>query len=158
MYDEICQFYPRPNQALFMEPDMVWDHETLNEVWKLKDDEISFDQIEFWKSEKYHVPREQPRPGPTLWNKSPEKTGKGCFHNRNIHPKLKCYNYGFCLSPEVMKYKHEVAIQSSKYYKDSLPAKDWYDEKWLNWTPETTDLEISEKHRHLIKKALPYGA
>ena len=121
-----------------------------------KDDEISFDQIEFWKSEKYHVPREQPRPGPTLWNKSPEKTGKGCFEKRNIHPKLKCYNYGFCLSPEVMKYKHEVAIQSSKYYKDSLPAEDWYEEKWLNWTPETTDLEISEKHRHLIKKALPW--
>ena len=55
-----------------------------------------------------------------------------------------------------MKYKHEVAIQSSKYYKDSLPAKDWYEEKWLNWTPETTDLEISEKHRHLIKKAIPW--
>ena len=116
MYDEICQYYPRPDQALFMEPDMVWDHSTLNEVWKLQDDEISFD----------------------------------------IHPKLKCYNYGFCLSPEVMKYKHEVAIQSSKYYKDSLPAEDWYEEKWLNWTPETTDLEISEKHRHLIKKALPW--
>ena len=156
MYDEICQYNPRPDQALFMEPDMVWDHKTLNEVWKLKDDEVSFDQIEFWKNEKYHVPREQPRPGPTLWNKAPEKTGKGCFHNKNIHPKLKCYNYGFCLSPEVMKYKHEVAIQSSKYYKDSLPAKDWYEEKWLNWTPETTDLEISEKHRHLIKKAIPW--
>ncbi len=47
-------------------------------------------------------------------------------------------------------------IQSSKYYKDSLPAEDWYEEKWLNWTPETTNLEISEKHRHLIKKALPW--
>ena len=49
MYDEICQYYPRPDQALFMEPDMVWDHKTLNEVWKLKDDEVSFDQIEQYK-------------------------------------------------------------------------------------------------------------
>ena len=156
MYDHVVSEYSNPDKVIMMEPDMVWDHKTLNEVWKLKDDEVSFDQIEFWKNEKYHVPREQPRPGPTLWNKAPEKTGKGCFHNKNIHPKLKCYNYGFCLSPEVMKYKHEVAIQSSKYYKDSLPAKDWYEEKWLNWTPETTDLEISEKHRHLIKKAIPW--
>ena len=46
MYDEICQFYPRPNQSLFMvQPDMILGHETLNEVYKLKDDEISFDQI-----------------------------------------------------------------------------------------------------------------
>ena len=28
-----------------------------------------------------------------------------------------------------MKYKHEVAIQSSKYYKDSQPAEDWYEDK-----------------------------
>ena len=56
-----------------------------------------------------------------------------------------------------MKYKFEVAVQSSKYYKDSLPAKDWYEKKWLNWTPETEDLEISEAHKHYIKKALPYG-
>ena len=64
--------------------------------------------------------------------------------------------YGFCLSPEVMKYKHEVAIQSSKYYSDSIPSKEWYQDKWLNWTPETRDIEIAEKHKHKIKQAWPY--
>ena len=157
MYDEICSYYPRPDQALFMEPDMVWDHKTLNEVWKLKDDEISFNQIEFWKNEDWYIKRD--RPGPTLWNVAPQKTMKGCWASKNTrHETLKCYNYGFCLSPEVMKYKHEVAIQSSKYYGDSNPSKEWYQDKWLNWTPETRDLEISEAHRHLIEKALPWDS
>ena len=155
MYDEICSYYPRPEQVLMMEPDMVWDHKNLNQVWELKDDEISFNQIEFWKNDKWYIKRD--RPGPTLWNVPPSKTMKGCWASKNkTHPTIKCFNYGFCLSPEVMKYKHEVAIQSSKYYKDSQPSKVWYEKKWLNWTPETEDLEISEAHRHFIKKALPW--
>jgi len=157
MYDHVVSEYSKPDQVLMMEPDMVWDRETLSEVWKLKDNEISFNQIEFWKNEDWYIKRD--RPGPTLWNVAPHKTMKGCWASKQKrHETLRCYNYGFCLSPEVMKYKHEVAIQSSKYYGDSLPSKEWYEEKWLNWTPETRDLEISEAHKHLIEKALPYGA
>jgi len=155
MYDEICSYYPRPDQVLMMEPDMVWGDE-IKDIWQLKDDEVSFNQIEFWKNEEWHIKRD--RPGPTLWNVAPSKTMKGCWASKNkTHPTIKCFNYGFCLSPEVMKYKHEVAIQSSKYYGDSQPSVEWYEKKWLNWTPETEDLEISEAHRHFIKKALPYG-
>ena len=156
MYDEVVSRYPKPEQTLMMEPDMIWDKEELKKVWKLKDNEISFNQIEFWKNEEWYIKRD--RPGPTLWNGTPESTGKGCWSSKNkTHDKIRCYNYGFCLSPEVMKYKHEVAIQSSKYYGDSNPSVEWYEKKWLNWTPETEDLEISEAHRHYIKKALPYG-
>ena len=155
MYDHVVSEYSKPDQVLMMEPDMVWDRETLSEVWKLKDNEISFNQIEFWKNEDWYIKRD--RPGPTLWNVAPHNTMKGCWASKQkTHETLKCYNYGFCLSPEVMKYKHEVAIQSSKYYGDSLPSKEWYEEKWLNWTPETRDLEISEAHRHLIEKAHPW--
>ena len=156
MYDEICSYYPRPDQVLMMEPDMVWGDE-IKDIWQLTDDEVSFNQIEFWKNEEWHIKRD--RPGPTLWNVAPSKTMKGCWASKNkTHPTIKCFNYGFCLSPEVMKYKHEVAIQSSKYYGDSQPSVEWYEKKWLNWTPETEDLEISEAHRHFIKKAYPYGA
>jgi phosphorylcholine metabolism protein LicD len=56
-----------------------------------------------------------------------------------------------------MLYKHIVAIQSSEYYKDSLPSEEWYEKKWLNWTPETEDLEISKNYKHFIKRAYPYG-
>ena len=155
MYDHVVSEYSKPDQVLMMEPDMVWNRETLSEVWKLKDNEISFNQIEFWKNEDWYIKRD--RPGPTLWNVAPQSTMKGCWAQKNKrHETLKCYNYGFCLSPEVMKYKHEVAIQSSKYYGDSNPSKEWYQDKWLNWTPETRDLEISEAHRHLIEKAYPW--
>ena len=161
MYDEVCQYYPVPDQVLMMEPDMVWDHNNLNQVWKLRDKEISFSQIEFWKNEEWYIKRiddnNAKRPGPTLWNVPPKKTVKGTWETKNTHPTIKCKNYGFCLSPEVMKYKHEVAVQSSKYYRDSTPSKEWYEDKWLNWTPETEDLEISEKHKHYIKKAYRYG-
>ena len=157
MYNELVQFMPRPDQILMMEPDMVWGDD-IKKIWDIKEGETSFNQIEFWKSEEYYVPRHKPRPGPTLYNGVVPETKKGCFSDpKLIHPEYKCFNYGFCVSPETMAYKHEVAIQSSKYYGDSIPSKEWYQDKWLNWTPETTDLEISEKHKHYIKKALPYG-
>ena len=156
MYDIVVSEYSKPDQVLMMEPDMVWDKEELKQIWKLENNEISFNQIEFWKNEQWHIKRE--RPGPTLYNGTINKTLKGCWSDkRKTHDTIKCFNYGFCFSPEVMKYKHEVAIQSSKYYGDSQPSVEWYEKKWLNWTPETEDLEISEAHRHYIKKAHPYG-
>ena len=156
MYDEIVKYYPRPKQVLNMEPDMVWGND-ITKIWDIKDKEISFKQIEFWKSEDWYVPRNQPRPGPTLWNGDVTDTMKGCWQNKHaIHPDYECYNYGFCVSPEVMNYRCEVLIQSSKYYKDSKPSPVWYKDKWLNWTPETEDLEISENYKHYIKKALPW--
>ncbi len=156
MYTEICQYMPRPDQVLCMEPDMVWGDD-IKKIWDIRDHEISFKQVEFWKNEEWYVPRDTPRPGPTLYNVPVPTTKKGCWSNQySVHPTYTCYNYGFCVSPETMAYKHEVAIQSSKYYKDSKPSPTWYKEKWLNWTPDTEDLEISENHKHYIKKALPW--
>ena len=39
---------------------------------------------------------------------------------------------------------------------DPKISVEWYEKKWLNWTPETEDLEISENYKHYIKKALPW--
>ncbi len=154
MYDEICAYYPRPHQVLMMEPDMVWGDE-IKEIWNIKEKEMSFYQIEFWKTDEWYIKRN--RQGPTLWNGAPDRTQKGCWNTRDLaHPTIRCYNYGFCLSKEVMLYKHEVAIQSSKYYRDSQPSVEWYEKKWLNWTPETEDLEISENYKHYIKRAEPW--
>ena len=160
MYDEVMQHYPQPKQTLMMEPDMVWGDE-IKDIWELKDPEVCFNQIEFWKNEQWYIKRDKDgsadRPGPSLWNITPTETQKGCWQNaRTVHSSITCYNYGFCLSPKVMKYKHEVALQSSKYYKDSKPSETWYEDKWLNWTPETRDIEIAEKHKHKIKQAWPY--
>jgi hypothetical protein len=156
MYSHVITGHNVPKKTLMMEPDMVWDKDELKKALELSDKEISFNQIEFWKTDKWYIKRD--RPGPTLYNEAPSITKKGCWVDRGkVHPKIRCYNYGFCLSKEVMLYKHIVAIQSSKYYRDSQPAEDWYETKWLNWTPETTNLEISKAHRHYIKRAYPYG-
>jgi len=158
MYADMITGHTIPKKVLMMEPDMVWDKEQLKKALELTDPEISFKQIEFWKNEEWYIKRTSERPGPTLYNQAPGLTGKGTATNTHlINNNIYCYNYGFCLSKEVMKYKFEVAIQSSKHYKDSIPSKDWYEKKWLNWTPETEDLEMSEAHKHYIKKALPYG-
>ena len=156
MYDQVCKDHGTPDQVLMMEPDMIWGDD-IKKIWSIKDNEISFKQIEFWKSKDYYVPRQKLRPGPTLWKNKVPETKKGTWANpHNIHPEYTCYNYGFCLSPEVMKYRCEVLLQSSKYYKDSQPSPVWYEQKWLNWTPETEDLEISKNYKHYIKKALPW--
>jgi len=39
---------------------------------------------------------------------------------------------------------------------DSVPAQHWYEEKWLNWTPNTMNLEPAANYTHRIPKALPY--
>ena len=156
MYSHVISEYTAPQKVLMMEPDMVWNKNSLKEAMKLNDDEISFNQIEFWKTDKWYIKRD--RPGPTIYNKPPPNTKKGCWsESQKVHPTIRCVNYGFCLSPEVMLYKHIVAIQSSEYYKDSLPSEEWYEKKWLNWTPETEDLEISKNYKHFIKRAYPYG-
>ena len=68
------------------------------------------------------------------------------------HPTIQNYNFGFCLSEKIMLYKHLVAIMGSQDINDSIPSERWYEDKWLNWKPETTDLEISERFKHYIKK------
>ena len=156
MYSHVVTGHNLPKKVLMMEPDMVWEKSQIKKAIELTDKEISFNQIEFWKNEEWYIKRD--RPGPTLYNGTVNSTLKGCWSDKKkTHDTIKCFNYGFCLSPEVMKYKHEVAIQSSKYYGDSQPSEVWYEKKWLNWTPETEDLEISEAHRHFIKKAYRYG-
>ena len=71
--------------------------------------------------------------------------------------KTGCYNFGFCLNEKTMEYKHKAALHFSSQIGDSVPAQNWYEEKWLRWTPETTNLEPSRNHTHFIPKAEPYN-
>ena len=125
MYSHVITGHNVPKKTLMMEPDMVWDKEQLKKALQLTDAEVSFKQIEFWKNEEWYIKRTsgRERPGPTLYNHAPGLTGKGTASNQQlVNNDIYCYNYGFCLSKEVMKYKFEVAVQSSKYYKDSIPS------------------------------------
>ena len=95
---------PREVRLVDVEPD--FDNRVFlirKKIWELKDNEISFKQIEFWKNEEWYIKRD--RPGPTLYNGTVNSTLKGCWSDkRKTHDTIKCFNYGFCFSPEVMMY------------------------------------------------------
>lgn len=156
---------PMPKFLLFMEPDMVFfkpDVEVLFTELSNSDNLpcIGTHQIELWKSIAYRIPQRD-RIGPMLWNLG--RVSKLSTHFGTWHPdyqittkKVKNYNFGFCLNPKTMLYKHLSALNFSNAIGDSIPSQTWYEEKWLNWHPNTTNLEISAAHTHFIPKAQPY--
>ena len=148
--------------VLTMEPDMVFpNHESLQvleEQTKQSNAVGCYNQIEFWKNTEWRIPQRN-RLGPVML-KSPVNV-QTKFNNEPL-PKANAtsnelvHNYGFCFSPELMLYKHLLSIGFSRSIRDSIPAENWYKDKWLNWTPDTTNLEISAKHAHLVHKAIPH--
>lgn len=146
--------------VLTMEPDMVIkDISTLSkleEATKSTPQVICNNQCEFWRNEfwKIHL---RHRPGPTMY-RTPKNiiTGfsnvSGSVRDSNCNDTV--LNYGFCFSPELMLYKHLLAIGFSKQIGDSIPNEHWYN-KWLTWTPESKNLEISLGREKNIPKAFP---
>jgi len=149
-----------------IEPDMIFYKPDVKELFQQIDKEtkvpcLSSLQIELWKNESWIIPS-RPRIGPTIWKPKRQinfTTNFGTYNERQkyISSNIKNYNFGFCFSNETMLYKHLTAINFSSIIGDSIPSHEWYKDKWLNWTPDTTDLEISEKYKHLIHKAEPYS-
>lgn len=142
--------------VLTMEPDMVFKDDILNNI----DDfpQIIFNnQLEFWKNEYWRIPQRK-RPGPVLY-KNPQNVKTGFSNNsgnvRSVPISHTTLNYGFCLNPELMLYKHLLALGFSKQIGDSVPNETWYRDKWLNWTPSTKNIEISKGHEHNISGAIP---
>ena len=158
--------------VVFMEPDMVFapdNFRTILEYFLRQDIPIlparvlACRQIELWKNYNWKIPFRD-RPGPIFYNlneysdkKLPDTQFNGLPVNEAVCThQIYTYNFGFCMSSDAMYWKHLTALAFSKIIGDSQPAEGWYEEKWMNWNPETTDLEISEKHRHLIPKAEPF--
>ena len=159
MYNHVAEHYGEAHQTLMMDPDMVF---APGDAKKLFDHDCAFvnvTQIELWKGMNNRIPQRQ-RIGPTIWNVPPVYTGKGTEqdNNLNVHPTIQCYNFGFCMSPKIMFYKHLVALMGSADIGDSIPAERWFIDKWTNWEPETQDLEISANHAATIKQIEPYNA
>jgi hypothetical protein len=118
-------------------------------------------QIELWKTFKWRVPQ-RPRTGPVIWNIDVSPNFKTTFGPEPdggslvIHNDIKNYNFGFCVNPLTMYYKHLACIQFSATIGDSIPSQEWYRDKWSTWTPDKEDLEISENYKHTIKRAVPF--
>jgi len=164
----------KPEYVLFMEPDMIFGHKQLRFL-KIELDlkfwlkSIIAKQIEIWKFDNikkerntYRIPLRK-RIGPVLWNVKKNQDvintslGGGPKDKKNEHFSiLKILNLGFSFNKETMLYKHLTSLVFSKIIGDSLPDESWYEDKWLNWKPETRNLEISYGFQHKIKKATKF--
>jgi len=129
--------------VLLMEPDMVFPNVEM--IFEAETNHVTcFKQIEFWKGEDYQIPLRD-RIGPVLI-----KGRGGVVRTRlnntplnmpNVTAPDRVYNYGFALRNSVLLYKHLLALGFSKKIGDSIPSERWYEDKWLNWTPDTKGLE-----------------
>ena len=161
--------------VLFMEPDMIFGKNQLKllkleltlKFW-LKN--ITTKQIEMWKFsidnvDNFRIPLRKRRAGPVLWhinrNKKIQTEFSGCSSDKKkkFSSFIKTLNMGFSLNKETMRYKHLLAIVFSEVIGDSKVDEMWYDNKWLNWSPDTTNLDVSEgnqkKSRKLISLKFP---
>tara|TARA_Y100000310_G_scaffold298333_1_gene332192 strand:+ start:4619 stop:5437 length:819 start_codon:yes stop_codon:yes gene_type:complete len=172
-HQHLVELLPNPTDVVvFVEPDMVFAPNTFRTIFKYYlDPDVDLDgsrvlacrQIELWKNFDWRIPYRD-RPGPIFYdlNKyTDKKLPPTEFNGLPVYGPVQnhiifTYNFGFCVSSSAMYWKHMTALAFSKIIGDSQPAEDWYETKWMNWVPETTDLEISENHRHLIPKAEPF--
>ena len=163
LYNEAVNSLEKPEIVVFMEPDMIWSPGVFKSfVEEAENNTYLFAaQIELWKTPEYRIRRihDQTRLGPAAYKKDiPEfRFGAYALDPKNqIISQHGCYNYGYCLNEKTMKYKHLAALDFSAKIKDSIPVESWYEEKWLNWTPETINLEPASKHIEHIPKADPF--
>ena len=161
LYDRAVEFSGKPEIAIFMEPDMVWAPGVFKNFVEdaSKHDHLFAPQIEMWKTLEYRIRRKEniTRLGPSAYKPEIPTFRFGAYNGKDqVISQHGCYNFGFCLNEKTMLYKHNAALDFSAKIKDSIPSKTWYEEKWLNWTLETTNLEPGEKHMDHIPKAERY--
>lgn len=159
--DILLPQYGKPDMYMFPEIDHVFRpdqlHLAISEA--LLHPHTSTRQVEVWKGLKHRVPERTQRSGVMFWNMQHfdrlPPTGRGGDGPRRT---LQAYvhNMGFAVSPQVMYWKHMTALAFSRLIGDAQPWEPWYEEKWLNWTPETRDLEISEGCGRDIPCVVPY--
>jgi len=166
-YYNICvkKYNIKPDRVLFIEPDMVYAKGDVDKLFEQSmyssSPCLGTTQIELWKNYCWRIPQ-RPRIGPVVWiiDRMPHFSthfGPTSPNLEKVASMIQNYNFGFCLNPQTMLYKHLTAINFSAEIGDSIPSQEWYRDKWLNWTPATRDIEISEAWKHLIPKADIYN-
>ena len=163
-----------PSYVLFMEPDMIFGKNQLKLLnfelnIKFWTSNIISKQIEIWKFNKelktnntFRIPLRKKRVGPVLWKIKNDKKinthfgGEPSNESKKMSKLVTTLNLGFSINKKTMFYKHLMALTFSKVIGDSQPDENWFENKWLNWTEETRNLEISEGYQHHIKRAFKY--
>lgn len=160
--DILIPQYGKPDMYMVIEIDHVFRQDQLHQAVAQAERRVhsSTRQIEIWKGLQHRVPERVDRPGVIFWNMSGLNglpyTGRQADAPGRVVLDAYVHNMGFAVSPHVMFWKHMTAIAFSSLINDSLPSQSWLEDKWMNWTPETRDLEISEGCGHHIPCVVPY--
>lgn len=149
--DYILEYFRKPDLFIIPEVDHVFRKDQLEKALDIIDasDQENFSTfpIELWKEPRYRIPQRR-RLCTVFWKMKnledihpTHRQADSCLKPINLIDAY-THNFGFCFNPQTMYWKHLTALGFSQKIGDSPPNPDWYD-KWLNWTPETTNLEIS---------------
>lgn len=164
--DLILPHYPAPDYVMMMEPDHIFSEYGARNVIMFEmemsvDKFATVEQVEYWKDPHWRIPNRPNRMGPIIHRLNPgEKLVETGFNGAPVVGEVKrlyetVHNMGFCISPEVMYWKHLTALAFSKLIGDSVPNESWYEEKWVKWHPlfNNKDLEISLGYEWVIPYA-----
>lgn len=164
--DIIIPKYDKPDDILIMEVDHIFKEDQLttaiNEFRLERYQHADTGQVELWKTFEYRIPERPLRASAVFWrmdelDKMPYTLRQGerlPVYRLQSH----VHNFGFCMSRQIMFWKHLLALAFSQKIGDGQPNEDWFEEKWLNWHPEKNnkDLEISKGREKDISHAYYY--
>ena len=161
--NRVLAHHQRPDMVMVIEIDHVFRPDqlaiALNEAQAHRHSATR--QIEIWKGLRHRVPERPLRPGVLFWNMHHvdqlPPTGRQADAPGWVQLSASVHNMGFAVSEKVMRWKHLTAMAFSAKINDSLPNESWLEEKWMKWTPEMRDLEISRGAEHNIPCVVPYS-
>jgi hypothetical protein len=154
----------RPETVVFIEPDHIFSKkEAIKafEEWKTyRGSQASTKQLEHWRTPLFCVPERPNRTSVVFHRINGQPIGSTGFNGALDgigRLSARVNNLGFCISENVMYWKHLTALAFSKIVGDSPPNENWYEDKWLKWDYKlnNSDLEISLGYEWTIPRAIP---
>lgn len=164
--DVVMPRCPGIDEVVLLDPDCVFSVEEAAKVfsdWEAHQEYqwASVPQIELWRTPDWQVVR--PRSmvslhrGDLLLLSDAVRGARGAQAPETHTLDGVVHNFGFCVSTETMRWKHLCAMAFSPDVGESLPNPDWYEDKWLAWTPEVRDLDVSIGCESGIPCAVPFA-
>jgi hypothetical protein len=166
--DIVIPQFGRPDVALFMMPNYVWKQDALasalDEFTAARYRYANTWQVEMWRGFDYRIPRRE-RTGPGFCNL--REMRQMPMTDLNYHPTYmriedvpmlgaESHNLRYSENLNTLFWRQLVTEAWVATIHDSKPDPDHFEEKLLNWTPETRDLEMALAYKARIPKAEPY--
>lgn len=160
--------YGSPDMAVCVFPVQVWRNGELDRAFeefkRLRVPYANSAQVDIWRGFDWALPRLPIRNGANFLNlrmRPVKATQFDCFPcHVSQAPQLEktlLHNLRNAQNPNTTFWKCMAVGAYAKAVGDSEPNPNWFEDKWLNWTPETTCLNMSKRWGHTSFKAEPYA-